>query len=52
MPDADAKENASGDFARVAYHEIKARSTVEQGSLTIGDVNDILDKLAGPNLKT
>ena len=52
MPIADTKENASGDFARVAYHEIKSRSTVEQGSLTIGDVNDLLDKLAGPNVKT
>lgn len=49
---ADIKENASGDFARVAYHEIKARSTVEQGSLTIADVNNVLDKLAGPNMKT
>ncbi|EJT47704.1 hypothetical protein A1Q1_03481 [Trichosporon asahii var. asahii CBS 2479] len=52
VPIADTKENASGDFARVAYHEIKSRSTVEQGSLTIGDVNDLLDKLAGPNVKT
>lgn len=48
----DRQENTSGDFARVAYHEIKARSTVDVGTLTIADVNNILDKLAGHNLKT
>lgn len=51
-PVANDQENASGDFARVAYHEIKARSTVEAGSFTIEDVNNVLDKLAGHNLKT
>ncbi|ORX34780.1 ATP dependent DNA ligase domain-domain-containing protein [Kockovaella imperatae] len=44
-------ESYSGDFARVCYHEIAARSTVEEGQLTIDAVNALLDKLAAGRLK-
>jgi DNA ligase-4 len=41
----------SGDFARVCYHEIAARSTVEDGQLTIDAVNSLLDQLAAGRLR-
>jgi DNA ligase-4 len=41
----------SGDFARVCYHEIAARSTVEEGQLTIDAVNSLLDQLAAGRLR-
>ena len=44
-------ESHSGDFARVCYHEIAARSTVEDGQLSIEAVNALLDQLAGGRLK-
>ena len=44
-------ESHSGDFARVCYHEIAARSTVEEGQLSIEAVNALLDQLAGGRLK-
>lgn len=50
---ADSTEDAghSGDFARVCYHEIAARSTIEEGQLTIEAVNALLDQLATGRLK-
>ncbi|KAL7418712.1 DNA ligase (ATP) [Cryptotrichosporon argae] len=44
-------EGHSGDFARVCYHEIAARSTVEEGTLTIDAVNSLLDEMARGRLK-
>ncbi|WWD22515.1 hypothetical protein CI109_107008 [Kwoniella shandongensis] len=44
-------ESHSGDFARVCYHEIAARSTVEEGQLSIEAVNALLDQLATGRLK-
>lgn len=44
-------ESGSGDFARVCYHEISARSTVEEGQLSIEAVNSLLDQLATGRLK-
>ncbi|WWD08963.1 hypothetical protein V865_007078 [Kwoniella europaea PYCC6329] len=44
-------ESHSGDFARVCYYEIAARSTVEQGQLSIDAVNILLDQLAQGRLK-
>ncbi|WWC66828.1 uncharacterized protein I206_100735 [Kwoniella pini CBS 10737] len=44
-------ESHSGDFARVCYYEIAARSTVEQGQLSIDAVNALLDQLAQGRLK-
>lgn len=44
-------ENSSGDFARVCYHVIHARSTVEVGTFTVEAVNIVLDKLARGRLK-
>lgn len=44
-------ETGSGDFARVCYHEIAARSTVEEGQLSIEAVNSLLDQLATGRLK-
>lgn len=44
-------ESHSGDFARVCYHEISARSTVEEGQLSIEAVNSLLDQLATGRLK-
>lgn len=44
-------ENFSGDFARVCYHEIAARSTVEAGTLTVEAVNTLLDELARGRLR-
>ncbi|OCF31187.1 DNA ligase 4 [Kwoniella heveanensis BCC8398] len=44
-------ESHSGDFARVCYYEISARSTVEQGQLSIEAVNALLDQLATGRLK-
>ncbi len=41
----------SGDFARVCYNAIAARSTVEVGQLTIDAVNSLLDELARGRLK-
>lgn len=41
----------SGDFARVCYHEIAARSTVEEGTLSVDGVNAILDELAKGRMK-
>jgi hypothetical protein len=41
----------SGDFARVLYHEIAARSTVEEGQLSLEAVNSLLDQLATGRLK-
>jgi DNA ligase-4 len=43
--------SGAGDFARVCYHEIAARSTVEEGQLTIDAVNSLLDQLATGRLK-
>ena len=44
-------DSHSGDFARVLYHEIAARSTVEEGQLSIEAVNSLLDQLATGRLK-
>ena len=44
-------ESHSGDFARVLYHEIAARSTVEEGQLSLEAVNTLLDQLATGRLK-
>ncbi|WVW81787.1 hypothetical protein I302_103784 [Kwoniella bestiolae CBS 10118] len=44
-------ESHSGDFARVCYYEIAARSTVEQGQLSVDAVNLLLDQLAQGRLK-
>ena len=44
-------ESHSGDFARVCFHEIAARSIVEEGQLSIEAVNALLDQLAGGRLK-
>ncbi|WVR03601.1 hypothetical protein IAU60_000593 [Kwoniella sp. DSM 27419] len=44
-------DSHSGDFARVCYYEIAARSTVEQGQLSIDAVNALLDQLATGRLK-
>ncbi|WWC58136.1 uncharacterized protein I303_100671 [Kwoniella dejecticola CBS 10117] len=44
-------DSHSGDFARVCYYEIAARSTVEQGQLSIDAVNTLLDQLAQGRLK-
>lgn len=44
-------DGGSGDFARVCYNEISARSTVEEGQLSIDAVNTILDQLAGGRLR-
>ncbi|RXK40753.1 hypothetical protein M231_02005 [Tremella mesenterica] len=44
-------DGISGDFARVCYHEIAARSTVEEGTLTLEAVNALLDQLAGGRMK-
>jgi hypothetical protein len=47
----DGQTDISGDFARVCYHEIAARSTVEAGSLTVDAVNSLLDELSKGRLK-
>ncbi|WRT63833.1 uncharacterized protein IL334_000758 [Kwoniella shivajii] len=44
-------DSHSGDFARVCYYEIAARSTVEQGQLSIDAVNTLLDQMAQGRLK-
>lgn len=44
-------DSVSGDFARVCYHEIAARSTVEEGQLSIEGINALLDQLAAGRLK-
>lgn len=44
-------ESHSGDFARVCYHQISSRSTVEEGQLSIEAVNSLLDQLATGRLK-
>ncbi|KAK4686832.1 DNA ligase 4, partial [Tremellales sp. Uapishka_1] len=44
-------ESAAGDFARVCYHEIAARSTVELGELSVQAVNSLLDELASGRKK-
>ncbi|KAI5121896.1 hypothetical protein M0805_001100 [Coniferiporia weirii] len=40
------KNKASGDFPTVLYEVISKRSSVTEGSLTVDDVNDILDELS------
>ncbi|OBZ73866.1 DNA ligase 4 [Grifola frondosa] len=40
------REKASGDFPSVLYEVISKRSSVVEGSLTIHELNDILDELA------
>jgi len=47
----DGQNTISGDFARVCYNAIAARSTVEVGQLTIEAVNSLLDDLARGRLK-
>ncbi|KAK4699162.1 DNA ligase 4, partial [Phenoliferia sp. Uapishka_3] len=46
------KDPAAGEFSTVAYEVIKSRSSVLEGSLTIDEVNTILDQLsqAGSNI--
>ncbi|WVN89251.1 uncharacterized protein L203_104469 [Cryptococcus depauperatus CBS 7841] len=51
QPTNDLSEYPGGDFAKVCYHEIAARSTVERGTLTVQDVNELLDRLANTRLK-
>jgi DNA ligase-4 len=51
QPVEGQNETISGDFARVCYHEIAARSTVEAGTLTVDGVNSILDELSRGRLK-
>ncbi|EKM49973.1 uncharacterized protein PHACADRAFT_178599 [Phanerochaete carnosa HHB-10118-sp] len=40
------KEASAGDFPTVLYEVISKRSSVIQGSLSVEDVNDVLDELA------
>lgn len=47
----EGENTFSGDFARVCYHEIAARSTVEAGTLTVDGVNALLDELSKGRLK-
>lgn len=35
-----------GDFGHVAYYVLKNRMCTNSGTLTVGDVNNILDKIA------
>jgi hypothetical protein len=42
-------QQASGDFAEVAFAEIAARSTVEKSQMTIEEVNASLDELSQSN---
>ncbi|KLT43549.1 ATP-dependent DNA ligase [Cutaneotrichosporon oleaginosum] len=44
-------DGGAGDFARVCYHEIAARSTVEEGKLSVEAVNTLLDRLAAGKMK-
>ncbi|BEI97354.1 hypothetical protein CcaverHIS631_0209430 [Cutaneotrichosporon cavernicola] len=44
-------DSGAGDFARVCYHEIAARSTVEEGKLSVEAVNTLLDRLAAGKMK-
>jgi hypothetical protein len=46
QPGEGESNTVAGDFARVVYHEIAARSTVEEGTLTVDAVNSLLDLLA------
>lgn len=39
-------QKAAGDFPTVLYEVISKRSSVTEGSLTVDDVNDILDDLS------
>ncbi|OXC65372.1 DNA ligase 4 [Cryptococcus neoformans] len=48
---AGDSSNPTGDFAKVCYNEIKARSTVEEGQLSVEAVNMLLDKLAVGKMK-
>ncbi|KAM6496937.1 DNA ligase IV [Amanita muscaria] len=40
------KYTSSGDFSTVLYEVVSKRSSVVEGSLTIDDLNDLLDELA------
>ncbi|KAL1413255.1 DNA ligase (ATP) [Vanrija albida] len=51
QPVEGQREGFSGDFARVCYQEIAARSVVEEGTLSVDDVNSILDDLAKGRMK-
>ncbi|KGB77341.2 hypothetical protein CNBG_3179 [Cryptococcus deuterogattii R265] len=48
---AEGSSGPTGDFAKVCYNEIKARSTVEEGQLSVEAVNMLLDKLAVGKMK-
>ncbi|KAJ2930609.1 hypothetical protein H1R20_g6480, partial [Candolleomyces eurysporus] len=40
------KDKASGDFPQVLYEVVKKRSSITEGTLTIDDVNEVLNDLA------
>ncbi|KAF8325377.1 ATP dependent DNA ligase domain-containing protein, partial [Cantharellus anzutake] len=45
-PDPDPHAYATGDFPSVLYQTIATRSSVVTGTMTIGDLNDLLDELS------
>ena len=40
------RQKTSGDFPTVLYEVVSKRSSVIEGSLSIDDLNDILDELS------
>ena len=40
------REDTSGDFSTVLYEVVSKRSSVLEGSMSIDDLNDILDELS------
>ena len=40
------KQKTAGDFPTVLFEVISKRSSVIEGTLTVDDVNDILDELS------
>lgn len=46
LMECSSYQQASGDFAEVAYAEIAARSIVEKSKMTIDEVNASLDELS------